>query len=86
MTADSLASFPRKAIAFAQTLGQSAEAYVVTVAMAAVTAMLTPISHHNLIIYGPGGYRFTDYVRMGVPLTLVLGIAVALVTPRVWPG
>jgi di/tricarboxylate transporter len=39
------------------------------VAMAAVTAILTPMSHHNLIIYGPGGYKFFDYTRVGAPLT-----------------
>jgi di/tricarboxylate transporter len=72
------------AIALAGTLGQAPEAYIVTVAVAAVTAILSPMSHHNLIIYAPGGYRFSDYTRVGAPLTLVLGIATALLAPRIW--
>src|SRR5437870_4624842 len=74
------------AIALAVTLGHAPEAYIVTVAVAAVTAILTPMSHHNLIIYAPGGYRFFDYTRVGAPLTLLLGIATALLAPRFWPN
>jgi len=74
------------AIALAVTLGHAPEAYIVTVAVAAVTAILTPMSHHNLIIYAPGGYRFFDYTRVGAPLTLLLGIATALLAPRIWPN
>jgi di/tricarboxylate transporter len=80
-----VALFGPVAIALAGTLGQAPEAYVVTVAVAAVTAVLTPMSHHNLIIYAPGGYRFSDYARVGAPLTLVLAIATAVLAPRVWP-
>jgi di/tricarboxylate transporter len=81
-----VALFGPVAIALAATLGQAPEAYVVTVAVAAVTAVLTPMSHHNLIIYAPGGYRFFDYARVGAPLTLVLAIATAILAPRVWPA
>lgn len=43
------------------------------VAMGASTAFLTPISHSaNLLVMGPGGYKFRDYARVGLPLTLVL--------------
>ena len=79
-----VALFGPVAIALAGTLGHAPEAYVVTVAMAAVTAILTPMSHHNLIIYAPGGYRFFDYTRVGGPLTLLLAIATALLAPRIW--
>jgi di/tricarboxylate transporter len=78
------ALFGPLAIALAQALGQPPEAYVITVAMAAVTAVFTPMSHHNLLIYGPGGYRFFDYFRVGAPLTVVLALVVALVAPLVW--
>jgi di/tricarboxylate transporter len=81
-----VALFGPVAIALAATLGQAPEAYVVTVAVAAVTAVFTPMSHHNLIIYAPGGYRFFDYARVGAPLTLVLAIATAVLAPRVWPA
>ena len=79
-----VALFGPIAIALAGTLGQSPEAYIVTAAVAAVTAILTPMSHHNLIIYGPGGYRFFDYARVGVPLTLMLAVATAILAPRIW--
>ncbi|TME87965.1 MAG: SLC13 family permease [Chloroflexi bacterium] len=81
-----VALFGPVAIALAQALGQPPEAYVIAVAIAAVTAILTPMSHHNLIIYAPGGYRFFDYTRVGAPLTLLLGIATALLAPRIWPN
>jgi di/tricarboxylate transporter len=59
---------------------------VLTVAVAAVVATLTPMSHHNLIIYGPGGYKFFDYTRVGAPLTLLLAVATALLAPLLWPA
>lgn len=73
------------AIGLAAALGHNPEAYVVTVAVAAITAILTPMSHHNLIIYRPGGYRFVDYVRVGAPLTAAIAVTTALVTPLVFP-
>ena len=79
-----VALFGPIAIALAGTLGQSPEAYIVTAAVAAVTAILTPMSHHNLIIYGPGGYRFFDYTRVGAPLTRMLAVATAVLAPRIW--
>lgn len=80
-----VAVFGPVAIALAATLGHAPELYLLTVAMAAVTAILTPMSHHNLIIYAPGGYRFFDYTRVGAPLTLLLAVATAFVGPLVWP-
>ena len=45
-----------------------------------------PIGYQtNLMVYGPGGYRFTDYVRLGLPLSLVVGTAVLLAIPWFWP-
>ena len=53
--------------------------------MAAVASFLTPIGHHgNLLIYAPGGYRFADFVRVGAPLTVLVGIIVALLAPVVF--
>jgi di/tricarboxylate transporter len=81
------ALFGPVAIALAQALGQAPEAYVVTVAMASVAAFLTPIGHHgNLLIYGPGRYQFADFVRIGTPLTILVGLVVALLAPLVWPA
>ncbi len=80
------ALFGPVAVALAQGLGHSPEAYVVTVAVAAVVAFLTPIGHHgNLLIYGPGGYRFADFVRVGAPLTVLSALIVAFGAPLIWP-
>jgi di/tricarboxylate transporter len=81
------ALFAPVAVALADGLGGSPEAYVVTVAMASVASFLTPIGHHgNLLIYGPGGYRFWDFVRVGAPLTALVGVAVVLMAPLLWPA
>ena len=73
------------AVALAQGLGQPPEPYVVTVAMASVTAFLTPMAHHgNLVVYGPGGYRFWDFARVGAPLTVGIALTVTLMAPLIW--
>ncbi|HEY3098206.1 MAG TPA: SLC13 family permease [Methylomirabilota bacterium] len=80
------ALFAPVAVALADVLGHAPEPYVVTVAMASVIAFLTPIGHHgNLLVYGPGGYRFGDFVRVGAPLTAVSAAVVILLAPRLWP-
>lgn len=81
------ALFAPIALALANGLGLRPEPLVVTVAMAAVTSVFTPIGHHgNLLIYGPGGYQFSDFLRVGIPLTLIVGIIVVLLAPVLWPG
>ena len=80
------ALFAPVAGAFALAIGQPPEPYVVTVAMAAVASFLTPIGHHgNLLVYGPGRYRFADFVRVGTPLTVLVGASVCLLAPVLWP-
>ena len=78
------ALFGPLAIALALALGHSPEAYIVTVAMAAVTAVLTPMCHHNLLIYAPGGYKFTDFFKVGAPLTAIAGVVVATTAPIIF--
>jgi di/tricarboxylate transporter len=74
------------ALSMSSMLDISAPAMVFSVAMGAVVAFLTPIGHHgNLLVYEPGGYRFADFVRTGTPLTLLLGFAVAILAPMLWP-
>ncbi|HYE90070.1 MAG TPA: SLC13 family permease [Terriglobales bacterium] len=81
------ALFAPVAVALADGLGHPPEAYVVTVAMAAVASFLTPIGHHgNLLIYGPGGYRFADFVRVGTPLTVIVAIIVVVLARVLWPS
>lgn len=79
------AIFAPVALALAQALDRPPEPYVVTVAMAAVASFLTPIGHHgNLLIYGPGGYRFADFVRAGAPLTAIVGVIVVVMAQWLW--
>jgi di/tricarboxylate transporter len=85
--AGTTALFGPIAIALARGLDLPPEPFVVTVAMAAVTSFFTPIGHHgNLLIYGPGRYQFWDFVRVGVPLTLIIAVIVSFMAPVLWPG
>jgi di/tricarboxylate transporter len=85
--AGTTALFGPIAIALARGLDLPPEPFVVTVAMAAVTSFFTPIGHHgNLLIYGPGGYQFGDFVKVGVPLTLIVAVIVSVMAPILWAG
>ena len=60
--------------------------YVVCVMVGASAGFITPIGYQtNLMVYGPGGYRWVDYIRFGTPLSIVVGIATVVIVPRVWP-
>ena len=81
------ALFAPIAIALARGLNMPPEPLVVTVAMASVTSFFTPIGHHgNLLIYGPGGYQFSDFLRVGIPLTLIVSVIVTILAPMLWAG
>lgn len=74
------------AVNIANTLGVNPDPFLMSVAVAASCAFLTPIGHkNNTLIMGPGGYRFGDYWRMGLPLEiLVVAIGVPMIL-WVWP-
>ncbi|GAB3068932.1 SLC13 family permease [Salinicoccus sesuvii] len=58
---------------------------IVTIAIAASASFITPIGYQtNLIVYGPGGYKFTDYIKVGVPLSLLTIITATLIIHAVW--
>jgi di/tricarboxylate transporter len=70
----------------AATLGVSPYPLMMGVAVAASNAFLTPIgTTTNLMVYTPGGYRFTDYFKVGAPLTLIFFILTLLLVPLIWP-
>ena len=70
----------------AQTLDVSLWPFVVVLMLAASASFATPIGYQtNLMVYGPGGYRFTDYLRIGVPLNIILGIVAVGLAPLIWP-
>ena len=74
------------AIAVAERLQVNPDAFLMAVAVAASCAFLTPIGHkNNIIIMGPGGYRFGDYWRMGLPLELLVIVVSVPMILFVWP-
>jgi di/tricarboxylate transporter len=74
------------AISTAQQLGVSADSFLMAVAIGASCAFLTPIGHqNNTLILGPGGFRFGDYWRLGLPMEiLVVAVSVPMLL-LVWP-
>ncbi len=72
--------------ATADDLGVSFWPFVICITMAASASFATPIGYQtNLMVYGPGGYRFSDYLRIGIPLNIVVGAVTVWLTPVVWP-
>jgi di/tricarboxylate transporter len=70
----------------AATLGVSLWPFIVVLMLGASASFATPIGYQtNLMVYGPGGYRFSDYLRIGVPLNLILGLATVALAPLIWP-
>ncbi|XOV89435.1 MAG: SLC13 family permease [Pseudomonadota bacterium] len=66
-------------LSLANASGVSADALVVTVMVAASASFATPIGYQtNLMVYGPGGYQFTDFVKVGTPLTILVGFVTVL--------
>ncbi|MFV0490724.1 MAG: SLC13 family permease [Pseudorhodobacter sp.] len=74
------------AIGLAQTLGVDPRPLVVAVMFGASAAFSTPIGYQtNTLVYGPGGYRFTDFLRIGVPLNLLLMVVMSSLIPFFFP-
>lgn len=75
------------AVSVAAALGLPLEPFVVCTALGAVASFLTPIGHHgNLLILNPGQYRFSDFLRVGVPLTILIGLMSAWLAQWLWLG
>ncbi len=69
----------------AQSIGANAFAFVLAVTFAASTAFMTPVGYQtNLFVYGPGGYTFTDFIRVGAPLQFLLSIVTTLGIAFFW--
>lgn len=72
--------------ATAASLGVSLLPFVAAIMIAASASFATPIGYQtNLMVYGPGGYRFSDYARIGVPLNLLVGVTAVVMAPLIWP-
>jgi di/tricarboxylate transporter len=73
------------AVTLAEGLGVDARPFVVGVMIAASASFATPIGYQtNTMVYAPGGYRYTDFLRVGAPLNLLVGCVSALVIPMFW--
>ncbi len=74
------------AFTLALQLGVNTDTFLMAVAVAASSAFLTPIGHQsNTLVMGPGGYQFKDYLRLGIPLSLVVLVGGLLALLWVWP-
>jgi di/tricarboxylate transporter len=74
------------AINTAQIVGFSPQALAMVVAVSAAGTSLNPVAHPaNSLVMGPGGYRFTDFLKVGLPLIAVILAVVLLVLPLFWP-
>ncbi|MGR3323164.1 MAG: SLC13 family permease [Pseudooceanicola sp.] len=74
------------AIGLGTAMGIDPRPLVVAVMVAASASFATPIGYQtNMLVYGPGGYKFTDFLRVGVPLNLTTGLIVSATIPLIWP-
>ena len=73
------------ALATADSLQVEFRPFAIAITMAASASFATPIGYQtNLMVLGPGGYRFTDYFRIGIPLNLLMWLMASLLIPRIW--
>jgi di/tricarboxylate transporter len=70
----------------ARLLGTSPFPFLIALALASSNAFASPVGYQcHMMVYGPGGYRFADFVRVGLPLNVILWIVAVLVIPLWWP-
>ena len=73
-------------ILLATQLGVDGKPFIMAVAFAASTAMATPMGYQtNLLVYGPGGYNYKDFVYFGLPLNFIIGVIACWLIPIIWP-
>lgn len=73
-------------IAIAVGLGFEPYPFLMAIAIGASTAFLTPIGHQsNVLVYGVGNYRFTDFTRVGAPLNALIIVLTLIIVPVIWP-
>ena len=74
------------AVGLAQAMGLDPRPLVIAVMIAASASFATPIGYQtNMLVYGPGGYKFSDFLRVGIPLNLSMGLLASAVIPMIWP-
>jgi di/tricarboxylate transporter len=74
------------AIELAEKLGHDPRPFVVAVMFSATLAFATPVGYQtNMMVYGPGGYRFTDFTKVGLPLNIIVMLVACALIPVIWP-
>lgn len=74
------------AVAAAHEVGADPRGFIMAITVGANLAFANPVTYQtHLIVYGPGGYRFMDFVKVGLPLDIICGVATLLIVPRIWP-
>ncbi|MEL6928895.1 MAG: SLC13 family permease [Cyanobacteria bacterium J06600_6] len=74
------------ALALSQTLGVNFTPFAIAIMMGASASFSTPIGYQtNLMVYGPGGYKFSDFLRVGIPLNILFALITVTLTPRFYP-
>lgn len=74
------------AVSTASALGVDPRPFVIGICMGASACYATPIGYQtNLLVYGPGGYRFKDYLKLGAPLNIAVWIISSIAIPFIWP-
>ena len=70
----------------ARLMGVSERPFVMAVTLAASYAFASPVGYQtHMMVFGPGGYRFTDFMRVGIPLNLLMWIVAVVLIPMIWP-
>jgi len=73
-------------VASAHEMGLEPRAFIMAITFAAASSLATPFGYHtNLMVYGPGGYKFADYMKIGIPLNIILWIIASFLIPVFWP-
>ncbi len=73
-------------VASAHGMGLEPRAFIMAITFAAASSLATPFGYHtNLMVYGPGGYKFSDYMKIGIPLNIILWIIASFLIPVFWP-
>lgn len=74
------------ALAMSQQLEASFYPFIFAIMMAGSASFATPIGYQtNLMVYGPGGYTFVDFLRIGVPMNLIMAATTIALAPLIWP-